>query len=124
MADWLATGSPRYYRSPMLAGLPEVVHGFFTRQGGASTGAYHSLNVSLAVGDDPARVAAKPCSLFPSRPRSRLSRRRRCSGAGDGNRTRVASLEGWSSTIELHPPITHPLRQQESLVEGVGFEPT
>ena len=25
------------------------------------------------------------------------------SGAGDGNRTHVASLEGWSSTIELHP---------------------
>src|SRR3546814_19891540 len=24
-------------------------------------------------------------------------------GAGGGNRTRVASLEGWSSTIELHP---------------------
>src|SRR6202000_2989969 len=24
-------------------------------------------------------------------------------GAGDGNRTRVASLEGGSSTIELHP---------------------
>ena len=24
-------------------------------------------------------------------------------GAGDGNRTRMASLEGWSSTIELHP---------------------
>ncbi len=23
--------------------------------------------------------------------------------AGDGNRTRMASLEGWSSTIELHP---------------------
>ena len=23
-------------------------------------------------------------------------------GAGDGNRTHVASLEGWSSTIELH----------------------
>src|SRR5262249_9158155 len=22
----------------------------------------------------------------------------------DGNRTHVASLEGWSSTIELHPP--------------------
>jgi hypothetical protein len=27
----------------------------------------------------------------------------RCDGAGDGNRTRIASLEGWSSTIELHP---------------------
>jgi hypothetical protein len=26
-------------------------------------------------------------------------------GAGDGNRTRMASLEGWSSTIELHPRI-------------------
>ena len=24
-------------------------------------------------------------------------------GAGDGNRTRTASLEGWNSTIELHP---------------------
>jgi hypothetical protein len=25
--------------------------------------------------------------------------------AGDGNRTRVASLEGWSSTTELHPHV-------------------
>ena len=25
--------------------------------------------------------------------------------AGDGNRTHVTSLEGWSSTIELHPQI-------------------
>lgn len=24
-------------------------------------------------------------------------------GAGSGNRTRIASLEGWNSTIELHP---------------------
>ena len=24
------------------------------------------------------------------------------SGAGSGNRTRIASLEGWNSTIELH----------------------
>ena len=24
-------------------------------------------------------------------------------GAGTGNRTRVSSLEGWCSTIELHP---------------------
>ena len=28
------------------------------------------------------------------------------SGAGDGNRTRIASLEGWHSTIELHPQQT------------------
>jgi len=51
MAGFLATDGLRYYRSPLLAGLPGVVHGFFTRQGGASLGAYHSLNVSLAVGD-------------------------------------------------------------------------
>src|SRR5476649_2741881 len=31
-------------------------------------------------------------------------------GAGDGNRTHVASLEGWCSTIELHPPGTRALR--------------
>ena len=29
-------------------------------------------------------------------------------GAGDGNRTRTASLEGWNSTIELHPHLTMP----------------
>ena len=27
--------------------------------------------------------------------------------AGDGNRTHVSSLEGWCSTIELHPQILH-----------------
>ena len=32
-----------------------------------------------------------------------LSYYRRRFGAGDGNRTHVASLEGWNSTIELHP---------------------
>ena len=26
-------------------------------------------------------------------------------GAGDGNRTHATSLEGWSSTIELHPHV-------------------
>ena len=26
--------------------------------------------------------------------------------AGDGNRTHVSSLEGWCSTIELHPHVT------------------
>ena len=28
-------------------------------------------------------------------------------GAGDGNRTHAASLEGWNSTIELHPQSSH-----------------
>ena len=31
--------------------------------------------------------------------------RRIKNGAGDGNRTHATSLEGWSSTIELHPHI-------------------
>src|SRR5215472_17047568 len=35
-------------------------------------------------------------------------------GAGDGNRTHVASLEGWSSTIELHPrPAVRVLRPRQ-----------
>ena len=34
-----------------------------------------------------------------------LSYWRISSGAGDGNRTRVSSLEGWCSTIELHPQV-------------------
>lgn len=37
-----------------LAGLP---HGFFTRRGGVSEGAFASLNCSLSGADDPARVA-------------------------------------------------------------------
>ena len=35
-------------------------------------------------------------------------------GAGDGNRTRVISLEGWGSTIEL---------RQQDMVGTTGFEP-
>ncbi len=56
MAIYQASDGLAYYRSPLLAGLPEVVHGFFTRQGGVSQGAYHSLNVSRAVGDRPEAV--------------------------------------------------------------------
>jgi YfiH family protein len=47
----------RSYRFPRLGTLPGVVHGVFTRQGGVSEGNYRSLNVSLAVGDQPLRVA-------------------------------------------------------------------
>ena len=45
-----------YYCSPLLAVIPEVVHGFFTRRKGLSTGPYHSLNLSFAVGDRPEAV--------------------------------------------------------------------
>ena len=33
---------------------------------------------------------------------------RRIYGAGDGNRTHTTSLEGWDSTIELHPQNSKP----------------
>src|SRR5215510_4275744 len=51
-------------------------------------------------------------------------------GAGEGNRTLVISLEGFCSTIELHPPALDrsvgpsPLDRASLVVEGVGFEPT
>src|SRR5579862_2417307 len=58
-------------------------------------------------------------------------------GAGDGNRTHVASLEGWSSTIELHPPrerreprhatpmvVEFSKASGPRVVEGEGFEPS
>ena len=36
--------------------------------------------------------------LYPAEPQGHKN------GAGSGNRTRATSLEGWGSTIELHPP--------------------
>jgi len=47
----------KLYRSSWLDSFPEVVHGFFTRRGGVSTGPYRSLNLSFAVGDRPRQVA-------------------------------------------------------------------
>lgn len=44
------------YRSSLLDAFPEVVHGFFGRQGGVSPEPYHSLNLSFTVGDQSARV--------------------------------------------------------------------
>ena len=36
-------------------------------------------------------------------------------GAGDGNRTHVTSLEGWGSTMELHPRNTKKWSWREEL---------
>jgi hypothetical protein len=50
------------------------------------------------------------------------------SGAGEGNRTLVVSLEGFCSAIELHPRClpapTDACPESYSLVEGEGFEPS
>ena len=45
--------------------------------------------------------------LYPTELQAQLDTPRKISGAGDGNRTHAASLEGWNSTIELHPHLSH-----------------
>lgn len=52
--------------APALGAIPGLAHGFFTREGGVSTGVYGSLNVGLGSADDRdavlenrARVAAR-----------------------------------------------------------------
>jgi polyphenol oxidase len=40
-----------------LSGLPGIAHGFFTRDGGVSTGIYAGLNCGFGSNDDPAAVA-------------------------------------------------------------------
>ena len=42
-------------------------------------------------------------------------------GAGDGNRTHAASLEGWNSTIELHPQKTVAFAQRLCIVSKTIF---
>lgn len=53
----LEPGGLSCYQSPLLAGFPELTHGFFTRRGGVSLGAYDSLNLSFHVGDRREAVA-------------------------------------------------------------------
>ncbi len=43
---------------PSLHVIPNLRHGFFTREGGHSTGLYASLNCGLGTNDDPALVSA------------------------------------------------------------------
>lgn len=40
-------------RAESLSGLSDISHGFFTRQGGVSTGIYGALNCGLGSNDDP-----------------------------------------------------------------------
>lgn len=44
-------------RSALLADIPGLTHGFFTREGGVSRGIYSSLNGGLGSRDEPAHVA-------------------------------------------------------------------
>jgi polyphenol oxidase len=47
----------RLHHAANLADEPGVMHGFFTREGGVSTGVYASLNCGPGSRDDPAAVA-------------------------------------------------------------------
>ena len=47
---------PAPLSAPALSGLPGIAHGFFSRQGGVSTGIYESLNGGYGSRDDPAAV--------------------------------------------------------------------
>jgi len=44
-------------KSSIISSDRHIAHGFFTREGGISTGIYASLNCGLGSGDDPAHVA-------------------------------------------------------------------
>ena len=44
-------------------------------------------------------------------------------GAGEGNRTLATSLEGWGSTIELHPQNKKWSEQQDSNLRPPGPKP-
>jgi purine-nucleoside/S-methyl-5'-thioadenosine phosphorylase / adenosine deaminase len=46
----------RPIRSDSLTGIPRVAHGFFTREGGVSSGIYAGLNVGLGSDDDRERI--------------------------------------------------------------------
>ena len=80
--------------SPDLAGLPGVSHGFFTRQGGVSSGIYASLNIGLGSRDERAAVLE--------------------------NRTRVASLMGVAPGALLSPYQHH---SPDAIVVDAPWEP-
>src|SRR4051812_28673582 len=62
----------------------------------ATATATRSLRMCAPVWDGGRRIAA-------AHPTTRTERAFLTTGAGDENRTRVTSLEDWSSTIELRP---------------------
>jgi polyphenol oxidase len=46
-----------FYQFGLLRGIPGLIHGVFTRRGGASGGKLHGLNLSFSVGDRPDNAA-------------------------------------------------------------------
>src|SRR3546814_15951111 len=69
-------------------------------------------SVPVARIQNHARIQNQTAAIAPGRSLT-LS-----SGAGDGNRTPVTSLEGWGSTLELHPQ----LRRQARLLPSPPYK--
>ena len=59
----LENPEPGYVWLPFFEGL-SVLHAFSTRKGGVSSPPYHSLNLGLSVGDDPAAVQKNRLQFF------------------------------------------------------------
>jgi YfiH family protein len=57
----ISPATAEHLSTPALSALPGLRHGFFTRRGGVSEGAYESLNCSLSGQDDRERVRENRC---------------------------------------------------------------
>ena len=85
-----------------VGGAPGLRQNLGDRRGQGRLAVVHvpdRAHVRVRLG--PLEFRLRHLSLLSSTSGSR--RAQPCIGAGDGNRTHTASLEGWSSTIELHP---------------------
>ena len=58
--------------------------------------------------------------LYPAELLAHMRCTRSC-GAGDGNRTHVSSLEGWCSTIELHPHGRFLIQPRDNTIQVPGL---
>lgn len=59
----MSNQTPPYIRADNLSVDDSIRHGFFTRQGGVSTGIYASLNCGLGSGDAPEKVQANRAAV-------------------------------------------------------------
>ncbi len=82
---------------------------------------HHILKMTSLKGFEPPTHGLEGrCSIqlsYEHIPQRLFVKRESPARAGDGNRTHVSSLEGWCSTIELHP------RDLFSTIGVTGFEP-
>ena len=101
MRAFLLAISFKYYK--LKGGYRDSNPGPPEPQSGALTNCAIPTTACLKGFEPPTHGLEGRCSIQLS---YRLIMLFRKSKAGDGNRTHVSSLEGWCSTIELHPQIT------------------